>query len=230
MAYGYGYTRLTNAVIRGPAADAEPYRRSSKDASSRCARDAPCVTMKLWRFPPLINFHSKSTRKNRYSGARQDGVRLRSRALLREHRRENGISPVNISAAPEDYSVGAGGLAEAETQGEIVALVHSHPGGQPHSSLRGPQAAGSKRPAVVVGMRRQWYINSTHTPPDGILKHGALTVTSLFRDALPFGGIDMPDFHRDDDWWRHGDNLYLDNLRRFALPCQRSQCAARRSC
>ncbi|SUH16179.1 Gifsy-1 prophage VtaK [Salmonella enterica subsp. enterica] len=22
----------------------------------------------------------------------------------------------------------------------------------------------------------------------------------------------MPDFHRDDDWWRHGDNLYLDNL------------------
>ncbi|SPW68371.1 tail component [Escherichia coli] len=22
----------------------------------------------------------------------------------------------------------------------------------------------------------------------------------------------MPDFHREDDWWRHGQNLYLDNL------------------
>ncbi|GAB5885681.1 hypothetical protein JMUB7557_27670 [Staphylococcus aureus] len=22
----------------------------------------------------------------------------------------------------------------------------------------------------------------------------------------------MPDFHREDDWWRNGQNLYLDNL------------------
>ena len=22
----------------------------------------------------------------------------------------------------------------------------------------------------------------------------------------------MPDFHRGDDWWRHGQNLYLDNM------------------
>ncbi len=22
----------------------------------------------------------------------------------------------------------------------------------------------------------------------------------------------MPDFHRGDDWWRNGQNLYLDNL------------------
>ena len=27
----------------------------------------------------------------------------------------------------------------------------------------------------------------------------------------------MPDFHREDDWWRHGQNLYLDNLEATGL-------------
>ncbi len=42
-------------------------------------------------------------------------------------------------------------------------------------------------------------------------KHGVLTVTSPFRDAYHLAGIDMPDFHRDDDWWRMV-TIYLDNL------------------
>ncbi|EGH8663938.1 NlpC/P60 family protein, partial [Escherichia coli] len=33
-----------------------------------------------------------------------------------------------------------------------------------------------------------------------------------FRDAYHLAGIDMPDFHREDDWWRNGQNLYLDNM------------------
>ena len=35
---------------------------------------------------------------------------------------------------------------------------------------------------------------------------------TLFRDAYHLAGIEMPDFHREDDWWRNGQNLYLDNL------------------
>ena len=27
----------------------------------------------------------------------------------------------------------------------------------------------------------------------------------------------MPDFHREDDWWRNGQNLYLDNLEATGL-------------
>ncbi|MCU6392133.1 C40 family peptidase, partial [Enterobacter quasiroggenkampii] len=30
-------------------------------------------------------------------------------------------------------------------------------------------------------------------------------------------GIEMPDFHRGDDWWRNGQNLYLDNLEATGL-------------
>ncbi|MBW9309371.1 NlpC/P60 family protein [Escherichia coli] len=35
---------------------------------------------------------------------------------------------------------------------------------------------------------------------------------TLFRDAYHLAGIEMPDFHREDDWWRNAQNLYLDNL------------------
>ena len=46
---------------------------------------------------------------------------------------------------------------------------------------------------------------------------------TLFRDAYHLAGIDMPDFEREDDWWRNGQNLYLDNMEatgfyRISLP------------
>ncbi|WP_106509332.1 NlpC/P60 family protein, partial [Escherichia coli] len=40
---------------------------------------------------------------------------------------------------------------------------------------------------------------------------------TLFRDAYHLAGIEMPDFHREDDWWRNGQNLYLDNLEATGL-------------
>ncbi len=43
-------------------------------------------------------------------------------------------------------------------------------------------------------------------------EHGVTDCYTLFRDAYHLAGIEMPDFHRGDDWWRNGQNLYLDNL------------------
>ncbi len=50
---------------------------------------------------------------------------------------------VNISGEPEDYTDGWSWL-QAEMQGEIVALVHSHPGGLPWLSEADPAAAGAE--------------------------------------------------------------------------------------
>ncbi|HAX2940067.1 TPA: C40 family peptidase, partial [Escherichia coli] len=36
-------------------------------------------------------------------------------------------------------------------------------------------------------------------------------------DAYHLAGIEMPDFTREDDWWRNGQNLYLDNLEATGL-------------
>lgn len=42
--------------------------------------------------------------------------------------------------------------------------------------------------------------------------HGVTDCYSLFRDAYHLTGINLPDFERHDDWWRHGEELYLDNM------------------
>ncbi|EBT7965503.1 phage tail protein, partial [Salmonella enterica] len=43
-------------------------------------------------------------------------------------------------------------------------------------------------------------------------EHGITDCYTLFRDAYHLAGIDMPDFHRENDWWNKGRDLYLDNL------------------
>ncbi|HGW8446975.1 TPA: C40 family peptidase [Escherichia coli] len=48
-------------------------------------------------------------------------------------------------------------------------------------------------------------------------EHGVTDCYTLFRDAYHLAGIEMPDFTREDDWWRHGQNLYLDNLEATGL-------------
>ncbi|MCP9635207.1 NlpC/P60 family protein, partial [Escherichia coli] len=48
-------------------------------------------------------------------------------------------------------------------------------------------------------------------------EHGVTDCYTLFRDAYHLAGIEMPDFYREDDWWRNGQNLYLDNLEATGL-------------
>lgn len=43
-------------------------------------------------------------------------------------------------------------------------------------------------------------------------EHGVTDCYTLFRDAYHLAEIEMPDFYRGDDWWRNGQNLYLDNM------------------
>ncbi|EFI2651751.1 C40 family peptidase, partial [Escherichia coli] len=45
-----------------------------------------------------------------------------------------------------------------------------------------------------------------------LFEHGVTDCYTLFRDAYHLAGIDMPDFEREDDLWRNGQNLYLDNM------------------
>ncbi len=63
------------------------------------------------------------------------------------------------------------------------------------------------------------FINSAvcRISPGGALSTGVTDCYTLFRDAYHLAGIEMPDFHRGDDWWRHGQNLYLDNMEATGL-------------
>ncbi|EJI0517351.1 phage portal protein [Escherichia coli] len=113
--------------------------------------------------------------------------------------------------SPEDW-------LRAEMQGEIVALVHSHPGGLPWLSEADRRLqVQSDLPWWLVCRGEIHKFRCVPHLTGRRFEHGVTDCYTLFRDAYHLAGIEMPDFHREDDWWRHGQNLYLDNLEATGL-------------
>ncbi|RDQ50833.1 Fibronectin type III protein [Escherichia coli] len=103
-------------------------------------------------------------------------------------------------------------------QGEIVALVHSHPGGLPWLSEADRRLqVQSDLPWWLVCRGAIHKFRCVPHLTGRRFEHGVTDCYTLFRDAYHLAGIEMPDFHREDDWWRNGQNLYLDNLEATGL-------------
>ena len=113
---------------------------------------------------------------------------------------------------PEDY-------AQADTEGEIVAVIHSHP----NISAKPSQAdlvscEASGLPWFICGLpSEQWeYIEPTGYVAPLVGRnwsHGVLDCYSIIKDwYLQNRNIQLLDFERRDEWWKIGENLYLDNF------------------
>lgn len=116
---------------------------------------------------------------------------------------------------PEDY-------AAAEDLGEVIGICHSHPNVPAipsEADLQGCEDSGV-----------EWHILNVHAEGAGALysfkpsgwqppllglpfTHGVHDCYSLirryYRQELQ---IELPDFHRDENWWHKGQSLYLDNF------------------
>ena len=116
---------------------------------------------------------------------------------------------------PEDY-------AAAEDMGDIVVIVHSHPDVGPEPSLHDLAShAVSRTTWWIVGL-----VNGVATwhemPANGelalegrVFVHGVIDCYTLIRDYYrQVRDISLLDFHRKDDWWHNGENLYVDNFAR----------------
>ena len=120
----------------------------------------------------------------------------------------------NISPTPtEAFEISPDDWIQAETIGEITAIVHSHPNGLPILS----EADQIYQQQTGV----DWWIvcdNQIHKfrfikPLLGReFEHGKTDCLSIVRDAYMLAGIDLPNYERADDWWHNGQNLYLDLL------------------
>ena len=126
--------------------------------------------------------------------------------------RNIGVGTDQFVLHPEDY-------AHADEQGQIVAVVHSHPG-LPCTPSQADRVAceASGLPWHIVSIPNgEW----TSLEPTGYVaplvgrewSHGVLDCYALVRDWFRAErGIDLPNFARFDDWWKRGQNLYLDNF------------------
>jgi proteasome lid subunit RPN8/RPN11 len=123
---------------------------------------------------------------------------------------------------PEDY-------ADAEDNGPVTAIVHSHPGGQARPSeadLSACEAAGVPE-WIIVSLGAQldgsvavedWYTFSPSgysAPLVGCqFSHGTNDCYGLIRRYYwQERGEDLPDFYRANDWWQDGhSDLYTEGF------------------
>lgn len=129
----------------------------------------------------------------------------------------------NISTDGGQFVMAKEDYAAAEDEGDIVAVVHSHPDA--------PAIASQHDRVECEQSGLPWIILSVRETSDGSLDcsewgaiepcgwrpplvgrqfvHGSVDCYSLIRDWYRIErGIDLPDFDRPDDWWLNGLDLY----------------------
>lgn len=128
--------------------------------------------------------------------------------------RNLAVGDDNFVLSPDDYEA-------AEHEGEVVAVVHSHPFIPPEPSQADMVACEAS------GLR--WHIvnvptGAWHTfEPSGyvaplvgrVFSHGVLDCYAIIRDwYAQERGIELMEFERHDKWWERGGNLYMQNFGR----------------
>lgn len=106
-----------------------------------------------------------------------------------------------------------------ESGGEVVAIVHSHPGYSANPSMADrAQCEASGLPWVIVGLPSGHLVELAPTgwtaPLEGREFHfGVLDCYTLVQDWYRREwGIVLPDFARTDGFWLRGEHLYRDGL------------------
>jgi len=133
--------------------------------------------------------------------------------------REAYVRCRNIAVGTDQFVIHPEDYAAADTEGEIVAVVHSHPGLPPEPSQADRVACeASGLPWYIVGIPSQTW---ARIEPSGYVaplvgrewSHGVLDCYALVRDWFDRErGVSLPDFVRFDEWWKRGENLYLENF------------------
>ena len=124
----------------------------------------------------------------------------------------------NIADTPEEHFI-LEGWDEVEDQGEVVAIVHSHPISNPQPSTADLVACEkSELPWIIVNPNTEdWgYCEPTGFKLPYVGREfvfGVVDCYTLVRDWYSREyGIQLRDYQRRDKFWERGENLYMDNF------------------
>ncbi len=140
--------------------------------------------------------------------------------LLAIHKgRETYVPCRNIGVGTDQFVIHPEDYVRADRLGEIVGVFHSHPNltAEPSQADKVACEATALPWFIVSYPSGQWH----EMQPSGYIAplvgrawaHGVLDCYSVIRDWYRAErGIDLPNFDRFDEWWKRGQNLYLDNF------------------
>jgi len=150
--------------------------------------------------------------------------------VIKSGRMTKYLPCTNIASKMEDFRLPQTEYAAAADQGEILAVVHSHPDRPPlptPADLDACEEGGipwhivhvskDDSGAVVAGDIYSFAPSGYEAPLLGLpFVHGVHDCYSLIRRWYKRErGIILPDFERRDGWWDDGvTNLYLDNYQK----------------
>jgi proteasome lid subunit RPN8/RPN11 len=123
------------------------------------------------------------------------------------------------AAGRDTFKIDPRDMVDAETLGEVLAIVHSHPDASAHATDADRwMCERTGLPWIIISM------------PDGVIlqieptgrrlplvgrqfHHGLVDCYTLIQDYYAEAvGIELPHFERTDDWWSRGEDLYRANF------------------
>jgi cell wall-associated NlpC family hydrolase len=122
-----------------------------------------------------------------------------------------------------DFEIHPNDYFDAECNGEVVGIIHSHP--NQSSKPSNVDLISHKSSGLtwwILGLQTldlSSDMDITVLAAEGELPlvgrsftHGLVDCFTLIRDYYrQMSGIILPDFVRQDEWWAKGENLYIDN-------------------
>lgn len=134
------------------------------------------------------------------------------------HGKQRYMRCTNTSSTLDNFRISAQEQGLIRGMGELIGVVHSHPFSSPEPTegdLSGCEE--TKVPWLIVNHPLGHF---TVTEPSGYqaplvgrqFVHGSNDCFGLIRDYyIRELGIELPNIPREDNWWNHGGNLYMDN-------------------
>lgn len=163
----------------------------------------------------MKNPYSETVMRDIFDHASADSPRESCGVIVVRRGRHHYVRCRNVAQGDNQFAIDADDYAYAEDYGDVVAIVHSHPGAPANPSqadLVGVEQTGL--PWLIVGYPSlTWTLNK----PSGYVApligrefvHGVLDCYSLIRDYYRQElGIQLQDFARAEKWWEKGDDLY----------------------
>lgn len=146
--------------------------------------------------------------------------------VVAENGKEKYIECKNISPKPGDnFAVSLEESQAIEDKYQVLTFVHTHPDHDAVPSEADRVACEETMlPWVIVSIREGAYAGECMLEPSGWKAplvgrqffHGVLDCYTIIRDwYYRDAGILLPDFEREDGWWKKdGVNLYVDNFKK----------------